>query len=409
MKTFRNDIPTARRSGFTLVELLVAAALTVLIMTVLATAFQTGMQTLSTLKSVVGLSEQLRTAESILRNDLGGVHLESALGDPVRVSDPLLATNAWTNPGRGYFSVVNGSASAVANINYTLEGSEESVNSYRAVDHSLFFTTKRSGESKQDVYYGDAGSLPATLDSLSDYSANTSSQFVSKWAELGYFLVPLISNNVTNDENGTLSKLKLYTLNRRQRLLNPKSSAVNLTATPQNPTSNPNYYVAQFPEISISALPTVLPNNAQAFVNDPVTITLLNNRMMKQWGYNGSTPAQATGGYLSVPDLVAGNRLSPDKLSISSSINGFSAPFDKVGSDIVLNNVISMQIRVMTKEGLVATQLFQDDLPTSLGAYPRNLDTANGSGIILRAVQIKLRVWDTKNSITRQITITQDL
>ena len=37
------------RPGFTLVELLVAAALSILIMAVMATAFQSGLQTLSTL------------------------------------------------------------------------------------------------------------------------------------------------------------------------------------------------------------------------------------------------------------------------------------------------------------------------------------------------------------------------
>ena len=95
---------------------------------------------------------------------------------------------------------------------------------------------------------------------------------------------------------------------------------------------------------------------------------------------------------------VANGTLSPSALAIGSAS-------DKYGSDVVLNNVISMQIRVITNG---SSMLFLDDLPVA-GVYPLRLDTANGSGIVIRAIQIKLRVWDTKNSITRQITITQDL
>ena len=404
MKTFRNDTPTARRSGFTLVELLVAAALTVLIMTVLATAFQTGMQTLSHLKSIVGLSEQLRTAESILRNDLGGVHLESALGDPVRVSDPRLASTAWVNPGRGYFSVVHGSALVPGPLPATspndpnfYEGIEESVNSRRATDQSLYFTTRRSGESKQDVYYGDATGLPATLgnQNLTDYVVNNS-QLASKWAEIGYVLVPLVSNAVTNDEGATLAKLKLYTLNRRQRSLAPNAVALDLLPTLGAPSANPNFYVARYPEISITGRGNAIPplnGQAQAFVNDPSTVTDIFNRLMTQWSFDAMTPANSTG-FVS----VANGTLFPSALAIGSTS-------DKYGSDVVLNNVISMQIRVITNG---SSMLFLDDLPVA-GVYPRRLDTANGSGTVIRAIQIKLRVWDTKNSITRQITITQDL
>ena len=46
------------RKGFTLVELLVAAALSILIMFVIATAFQTGLQTLSTFKSLGDMAER---------------------------------------------------------------------------------------------------------------------------------------------------------------------------------------------------------------------------------------------------------------------------------------------------------------------------------------------------------------
>src|SRR5438067_1669600 len=123
--------PAARR-GFTLVELLVAAALTVTVMAIIAVAFQAGMSTLSSLKSAVTLSEQLRTVETAMRNDLTAPHLEDEQGTPVRVSDPRLGTpdfqaTAWANSAppigapvvgpsattparRGYLSVIQPSA-----------------------------------------------------------------------------------------------------------------------------------------------------------------------------------------------------------------------------------------------------------------------------------------------------------
>ena len=184
------------------------------------------------------------------------------------------------------------------------------------------------------------------------------------------------------------------------------------------PSANPNFYVAAFPDISISGRGNATPplnGPAIANVNDPATVTDIYNRLMTQWFFNNAAPANSLGF-----GSMGNNGLAFGGLKLGAPVDSifpvpvptpakFFASSDKVGSDIVLNNVISMQIRVMIKEGLVATQLFQDDLPTSLGAYPRNLDTANGSGIVIRAIQIKLRVWDTKNSITRQITITQDL
>src|SRR5687767_11429926 len=90
--------PTAR-PGFTLVELLVATALIVVIMAILATAFSVGMDTFSELKSIGDLSEQLRTADDVLRRDLAAAHMEDPAGSVVRVSDPLVATSAWDGGG----------------------------------------------------------------------------------------------------------------------------------------------------------------------------------------------------------------------------------------------------------------------------------------------------------------------
>ena len=111
----RHPLTRRPRRGFTLVELLVACALTVLIMAVLATAFQTGLATFSHLKSTVGLSEQLRSAESVMRRDLEATHLEDADGVPVRIS-----SLGATPPARGYLEVIQATALVLALLIVTL-------------------------------------------------------------------------------------------------------------------------------------------------------------------------------------------------------------------------------------------------------------------------------------------------
>ena len=89
--------PEAARPGFTLVELMVAMALSILIMAILAGAFQVGLDTMSQLKSLAGLSEQLRSAETVILRDLSANHLEDEWSRPVLVSDPKVQQQAWRN------------------------------------------------------------------------------------------------------------------------------------------------------------------------------------------------------------------------------------------------------------------------------------------------------------------------
>src|SRR5262245_46777387 len=67
----RSIHPTAlRRQGFTVVELLVAMALIVFIMTILSEAFSAGLKTFRDLKAAGDMSERLRSATTVLRSDL---------------------------------------------------------------------------------------------------------------------------------------------------------------------------------------------------------------------------------------------------------------------------------------------------------------------------------------------------
>jgi Tfp pilus assembly protein FimT len=427
------------RAGFTLVELLVAAALTVLIMAIMATAFQQGMSTLSHLKSVVGLSEQLRSAETIIRNDLEAVHLEAEDGTPVRVSDPRLGGAIWNSPGKGYFQVLQNSvmkqnytntlpnydAAMTSNYTHVQEGTEDGILAVRATDHSIFMAVKRKANSKEDVFYGEAPFIPQLLSqSLVDFASAgaPANQFISEWAEIGLFLVPNGLISVNDDPNA--KPLTLYTLVRRQRVL-----AKNAYKLPLKVGVTPKYWRDNFPETSISTIPNYLvsPPGLSAFVNDPATITDPRNRLLTDWDYTPMIPAQ-----YQVPTKL-------DVMFPNRSILPTTMPQDKVGTDILLTNVISMQVRMMFNDYTSSTAAltftgakFFEELPavcttvspiTNTTTFPRSHDTGSAFSTVpngmnppiavpkpvARAIQIRLRIYDTKNHMTRQMTITCDL
>ncbi len=372
-----------RRGGFTLVELLVAAALTVLVMAILATAFQTGMQTLSQLKSVVGLSEHLRSVETVVLRDLKATHLEDEQGVAVRVSS---AQQQAANGGRGYFLVTHGSAATLTTTDpfyREADETEDGVPSYRAADHSLTFTVKRAAASVDDVFLANARLIPSpsTTNVLENLLSQSRTDFAAdptcagEWAEVAYFLEP--SAISTTGDGGT--QLTLYTLRRRQRVVAP-SSAIE----PLNSGESLVSKALEYPEVSFNQMSPA----SQAVFNTPLTVAARANRMA----------------------------ISTIPLAFPSSAPNFANQgHPNAGSDILLTNVVSMQVRVLTNQ---SGTVYLDVIPGN-GSYPHRIDTADGPADpnytaptakpVLRAVQIKLRVYDTKNRITRQVTLTQDL
>jgi type II secretory pathway pseudopilin PulG len=382
----RTTRPATARPGFTLVELMVAMALSILIMAILAGAFQVGLDTMSQLKSVAGLSGQLRTAEAVLLRDLGAPHLEDEWAKPVLVSDAKVQATAWTgaNQKRGFFMVRQISPlkqefnSALATPQYIAPASSpndypfvcegydtDGVPSYRATDHVLHMTSRLSGTNIDQVYTGLA---PANLanTTMNRQDLRVGNQFVGTWAEVLYFLKP--GGLVTTGDDALGGRtLTLFTLYRRQRVLTPSPFAF-----------APPLVQSDYPGISV-------PPAAATPTNDPLAITTTTNRL---------------------------DATSPAPIPSNSQT--------EYGTDILLSNVISFQIRLQF-EGQAG---FSDEWQTGVtgqqartdGAGARVYDTADDKSLYpgttkprIRAVQIKLRVYDTRNKMTRQITIIQDV
>ncbi len=520
--------PRHHRGGFTLVELLVAAALSLVVMTVLSLAFQTGLQTLSQLKSVVGMAEQLRSAESVIRRDLGAPHLETSLGSPVRVRNL-----AQVPPGetlRGAFRFRQGDAASLpTGRGPEAEGrksatpygdSEGGVLSFRTPNllgneldpsslllasnggplrNELFapatptgrawadflqVTVTLSGASPQELFTTTvdpailtalraAGAIPSEIQSA---AANSTDQFVSRSAEVSYFLRPTGPGSsgavvVQTSEEGGVRQLPLYTLYRRVRLLVPQTVVLPPSVTLTQIKNSPGLAIGVVRDRTSSPAgnPTTT-YQALGMADNPTALS------------GGLTPANSTIGMdqnANDPSITfqpvhlmgsLGDPLAPTlpgSLTASQQTWAARAPYpipsgtNDYGSDLLVTNVVSMTVRPVYDivfqtstnaayvPGGVQSSYQPRDLPefgrpsdtpdSNVPGWPRmasipgrpsqvflrdplgtapNIVSGIGSlrslspdfpAVTLKAVEVKLRVYDAKNKTSRQMTVLQDL
>jgi prepilin-type N-terminal cleavage/methylation domain-containing protein len=373
------------RGGFTLIELMVAMALTLFIMVILSQAFVASLDTFSGLKAIGDMQQNLRTAEVMLRDDLSQDHFEGKR----RVSDLTIVANASElnahHPQAGFFAVRQSSPlSAVAGAPYYNEGNDSfTVPSVRAVDHMIYMTVKRKGNRPENFFntalQGDAGTLgtffnvntaydipstdlPYSTQTLK-YDGSTTGYFSSQWAEVLYYLVRTGSTEQPNDPTSTLGT-PTYGLYRAQFVMVP--DATNLTGKFANAKLDPTF-------IGLSCNP------------DGATLKFY-------------TPADAAViGQRVIPDLTAFDPLDPRVFKAAT---------------LVCPNVIAFNVRIISLNANLTNLTFGD--LSFASTYKGVYDTAkfqvtgypnNG----LRGIQVTLRVWDNKTRQTRQATVTQDL
>jgi type II secretory pathway pseudopilin PulG len=367
-------LPTGpSRPGFTLVEVLVAAALCILIMTVLAYAFQQGMDTWSLMKSTGELQERLNAAEQVLKRDLDNIGLE--LSDPAllpRVSsvrlDQVAAVPAPPRPTAGFFRI------EWAN-NGTREGVDpDGIGSTRAVGHRLrmsvrlparkadeLFITRWTGalaHANLQVPRNQAHLLPARVDT-----------FASPWADVYYFLAPSFPPTFTAPNPNTGVAEPLYTLHRQVRVVLPE------------------------PRNAVTIDPPAAAAEQQAVSNDGTTILGPDDLAI-------------------VRPLPTSPLTSLQPYTVTGTDGGVRS-----GEDVLVTGVLSFEIKAIwtgTEPQFPNTKTTPDS-PFAEPVAPKVFDTAGpitGGGdmpVQLQAIQIKLRIYDAKNKLARQITITKDL
>jgi len=385
MKT--NQIPLQinrnLRNGFTLVELMVAMALIILMLSIMSQAFVIATGTMQGLKEVADMQEKIRPAITLLQRDLGANHFEGSK----KLSDPEF----WDNgpPKEGYFMLWQDNAFEPAS-GVEPSGDEGAYNgvSFRRsaafANHMLAFTVKLPGKSPNEYFESSLSSLggafgntffngPGTPLGMTDSNIRRfekdSSLIHSDWAEVAYFLGPHEPTNVNypspSPDGYTDGKagpaLPYFNLYRQQRLVLPSYNIaeVNLPTPPDNATNrdllselsfHPGEYSAPVPFPN----PQMLPPNPQypqssaiLKFNNPNDLTVPWKRMGNRSFFydNNLNPKDFDNStYLGKP--IAGKPL------FTEITNG------KVNTDIIATNVISFDVKFLTDDQYDYEDLF---------------------------------------------------
>ena len=423
------------RIAFTLVELMVAMALIILMLSIMSQAFVIATGTMQGLKEVADMQEKIRPAITLLQRDLGANHF----GGSKKLSD----LEFWDNgpPKEGYFMLWQDKASDVA------EGVTNNVTfsqSAALANHMLAFTVKLPGKSPNDffdsglgasfgnIFFNGAGTPLGMTDSNIRRFESNANLIHSDWAEVAYFLGPHnagatpVADGNTDGKNNPPS-LPYFNLYRQQKLVLPSFNISGVTL--------PVATAAIKEEISCET--------STGTFNKPSDLTVPWKRM----------------GNRTLNHL--GNRVGP-------LFSEFVNPSSKVNTDIIATNVISFDVKLLTD-----LRYDYEDLTTilsqgSYSAYPpvsnyalangnaaiRVFDTwttdqgnaansipkydfgfwnnitgkwqpsgntagnnsliqvwnvTNNTGLNIKAVQISLRIWDQKSNTAKMFVIVQKL
>src|SRR5205807_2125283 len=118
------------RSAFTLVELMVAAAICILIMTILASVFQTGLDAMRQMRSAGDMTDQLRASGEVMKRDFQAEHFSPVEAGAGTVNSPGTQLGDYLFPAAKSTDVVGGFYRIVSPAS-TYEGNDGSFDSFR--------------------------------------------------------------------------------------------------------------------------------------------------------------------------------------------------------------------------------------------------------------------------------------
>lgn len=202
--------------GMTLIEVLIATALTLMIMLALAQGFKTTSQSISSGRARLTSSDQLRSISTLLRSDLQGLTVSTTV-HPQSSKSP-----------NGYFVYYDGplSDSTAMLFNYVPTGVEIedklSASRWSDIDDAMMFTSKaRDGQwfygrvplALMKIHSGDTGTI-----TLQDWVTDVT--IASEYAEIAWFMRPL-------NEVGMLNNPDPQKANNTDYSYSPSSTPVN--------------------------------------------------------------------------------------------------------------------------------------------------------------------------------------
>lgn len=441
-------IANRRQAGFTLVELLVAMALIIFMLSIMSQAFVIATTCLQGIKGVGEILDRARPVLNIMQRDLGAYHFDG--------NRRLSEADFWMNgpPKAGYFMIWQDQA-------YTAtEGSVDGVTYNRsAVDakpalnanHMLAFTVRQAGNNPEDFFTssfptkvptGKLVTYQAGLGPIFSNNASTQTNYPlmvplnpmrfdftqgmvhSQWAEVAYFL-----RLNGNSANGTT----LCDLYRQVKLVLPATDDANKWSA-ANAVSYNARHKGDLYEFSWRS------EKGDIRFNSPMDLTVPWKRQGDRISSHLGLPSGASmftsyesttyvagqkhpGSYtdLLMPDVISFDVriLSDDKLDFLPlrSILG-NAPYNpspNTGYQTTPAGRFVFDTWTTDSPGApLPTYDLGDD---SSGNWQPSSGTGNnripvwgkGKGLRINAIQVSLRIWDAKSGKAREFKLIQRL
>lgn len=455
---YRKLLPKPARAGLTLVEMLIALALSIFIMSILSEAFVKGLEAFGQYKALADLDQRLRTAANIIRRDLRANHFDgtkkvsecTVSGKPMPMLDGLqpsvytgvqattllrqLSQYQFQRPSEGFFSIEEwpNRPGATPRITSFFEGQDASGRpSYRDQYDVLHFTSRLEGNEPDKFLYGKV--LTGTpLDGAGNYlsrydNSPTNGLYTSQNAEMLYFIADDDTAVLpgVGTANGPVQTFNLY---RQAWLLSatgfPVNDTTNYTAAvgtfEQNndvsafhQSANQNWFNTmadvQHTQRRIqrnAGVPPYLPRTIPALNTADGSDILLTNvisfdvKVYDPFAYKiplgcvNGGPASGRGAYVDIGDTCN----VPGTYNPTAACTPGDALRPVFGGDFGDNAVTDyFDTGTLRYEGTPGGTQFSPAQSPSTHAFP------------FTSIQITIRVYEPKSRLTRQITIIQDM
>ncbi len=355
------------RTASTLVELLVAMAVSIGIMWILAEAFKMGLDFARHTRSTGQMMTQLTGAGGVITRDLEAEHFLPEEDKPnrgVRLSDQrldklTLGGNNWTPPKGGFFKIVSP-------IQQFEVFDREGLAINTALNHRLHFAAILPGGIEQNLF---AATVPPGSNTV----------VTSRAAEIEYFLVPIPGVKTTPGPTGQ----QLYHLIRRQRLLAideaDKSRLQSYAGTDPNASEVISLFGADVNSLGDIANParrgplTQVPVNSPRYGEDILLSNVLSFEVLVDWTPNAN----------GIPGCGAGPR---------AFVVNTDNPYDYLSQ----NGANPSLFGKGTFDTWAAIPNWNRFAPPTIATVPQ--------AIRVKSIHITIRVFDSKTQMARQNT-----
>ncbi|MCX7391982.1 MAG: prepilin-type N-terminal cleavage/methylation domain-containing protein [Planctomycetia bacterium] len=318
-----NSFTLSRHRGMTLVEMLVATVITLIMMGLVAQLFGIMGEGISASRSIIEMTDQLRTISHKLRQDLAGISVDPA------------SANQSDSPS-GYLEIIEGPAS------------DSNATPVRLLADPTFLTADCD-----DVVMFTARSLQEPFKGI----FNSTTSMESPTAEISWFC----KQSVQQPANGPT----LYTLYRRQLLVAAYVGAGVFSTNTTNSISGTLPGMQQVYDVSMHA-----DGSGNLYPNSLIDLAKRENRFLHNSTGTGVSVAPLNFPFPPVGSFPFIDPLTPPP-NPAPATYGQTLTGVREGEDVVLTNVIAFDVRVFDPEAPIRSSGFAvtpDDPSFSSGA-----------------------------------------